>query len=162
LGSLRLLQSTQTTYSELCKQRRRLTQKDGDPQAAESGAANSASRDVWQDEATLVYLRTGVQPTEATYSELCSQRRRLTQSCATNRGDLLRVQVQPTEATYSELCNRRRRLTQSCAIDGGDLLRVVQSTEATYSELCNQRRRTQYDHWLGGTTRHIQFVHKMV
>jgi hypothetical protein len=35
------------------------TEKDGDPQATKSGAANSASRDVWQDEATLVYLRTG-------------------------------------------------------------------------------------------------------
>jgi hypothetical protein len=34
------------------------TEKDGDPQATESGAAHSASRDVWQDEATLVYLRT--------------------------------------------------------------------------------------------------------
>jgi hypothetical protein len=34
------------------------TEKDGDPQAIESGAANSASRDVWQDEATLAYLRT--------------------------------------------------------------------------------------------------------
>jgi hypothetical protein len=30
------------------------TGKDGDPQATESGAANSASRDVWRDEATLV------------------------------------------------------------------------------------------------------------
>jgi hypothetical protein len=29
------------------------TEKDGDPQATESGAANSASRDVWQDKATL-------------------------------------------------------------------------------------------------------------
>jgi hypothetical protein len=35
------------------------TEKDGGPQATESGAANSASRDVWQDEATLAYLRTG-------------------------------------------------------------------------------------------------------
>jgi hypothetical protein len=35
------------------------TEKDGDPQATESGVANSASRDVWQDEATLAYLRTG-------------------------------------------------------------------------------------------------------
>jgi hypothetical protein len=34
------------------------TEKDGDPQASKSGATNSASRDVWQDEATLVYLRT--------------------------------------------------------------------------------------------------------
>jgi hypothetical protein len=32
--------------------------KDGDPQATKSGAANFASRDVWQDETTLVYLRT--------------------------------------------------------------------------------------------------------
>jgi hypothetical protein len=35
------------------------TEKDEDPQATESGAANSASRDVWQNEATLAYLRTG-------------------------------------------------------------------------------------------------------
>jgi hypothetical protein len=35
------------------------TEKDGDPQATESGAANFASRDVWQDEATLAYLKTG-------------------------------------------------------------------------------------------------------
>jgi hypothetical protein len=35
------------------------TEKDEDPQATESGAANSASRDVWEDEATLAYLRTG-------------------------------------------------------------------------------------------------------
>jgi hypothetical protein len=35
------------------------TEKDGDPQATKSGAANSASCDVWQDEATLAYLRTG-------------------------------------------------------------------------------------------------------
>jgi hypothetical protein len=34
-------------------------EKDGDLQATKSGAANSASRDVWQDEATLAYLRTG-------------------------------------------------------------------------------------------------------
>jgi hypothetical protein len=34
-------------------------EKDGDPQATEIGAANSASRDVWQDQATIVYLRTG-------------------------------------------------------------------------------------------------------
>jgi hypothetical protein len=30
-----------------------------DPQATKSGAANSASCDVWQDEAILAYLRTG-------------------------------------------------------------------------------------------------------
>jgi hypothetical protein len=36
-----------------------LAEKDGDPQAIESGAANSASRDIWQDKATLAYLRTG-------------------------------------------------------------------------------------------------------
>jgi hypothetical protein len=35
------------------------TEKDGDPQAIEIGADNSASRDVWQDQATLAYLRTG-------------------------------------------------------------------------------------------------------
>jgi hypothetical protein len=35
------------------------TEKDGDPQATEIGAANSASRDVWQDQATLEYLRAG-------------------------------------------------------------------------------------------------------
>jgi hypothetical protein len=35
------------------------TKKDGNPQATESGAANSASCDVWHDEATLAYLRTG-------------------------------------------------------------------------------------------------------
>jgi hypothetical protein len=35
------------------------TEKDGDLQVTESGAANSASCDVWQDEATLAYLRTG-------------------------------------------------------------------------------------------------------
>jgi hypothetical protein len=33
-------------------------EKDGDPLATESGAANSASRDVWQDLATIAYLRT--------------------------------------------------------------------------------------------------------
>jgi hypothetical protein len=33
-------------------------EKDGDPQATESGAASSASCDVWQDKATLAYLRT--------------------------------------------------------------------------------------------------------
>jgi hypothetical protein len=33
------------------------TEKDGDLQATEIGAANSASRDVWQDQATLEYLR---------------------------------------------------------------------------------------------------------
>jgi hypothetical protein len=31
------------------------TENDGDPQATESGAANSASCDVWQDEATAAY-----------------------------------------------------------------------------------------------------------
>jgi hypothetical protein len=36
------------------------TKKNGDPQATESGAANFASRDVWQDKATLAYLRTGL------------------------------------------------------------------------------------------------------
>jgi hypothetical protein len=35
------------------------SEKDGDPQATESAAANSASCDVWQDKATLAYLRTG-------------------------------------------------------------------------------------------------------
>jgi hypothetical protein len=30
-----------------------------EPQATEAGAANSASRDVWQDQATIAYLRTG-------------------------------------------------------------------------------------------------------
>jgi hypothetical protein len=35
------------------------TEKDEDPQATESGAANSASRDAWQDEAILAYIRTG-------------------------------------------------------------------------------------------------------
>jgi hypothetical protein len=35
------------------------TEKDRDPQSTETGSANSASRDVWQDEATLPYLRTG-------------------------------------------------------------------------------------------------------
>jgi hypothetical protein len=35
------------------------TEKDGDLEATKSGAANSASCDVWQDEATLAYLRTG-------------------------------------------------------------------------------------------------------
>jgi hypothetical protein len=34
------------------------TEKDGDPQATELGAANSASRDVWQDQASIAYLRT--------------------------------------------------------------------------------------------------------
>jgi hypothetical protein len=34
------------------------TEKDGDPQATESSAANSASCDVWQDSATIAYLRT--------------------------------------------------------------------------------------------------------
>jgi hypothetical protein len=35
------------------------TEKDGDPQATKSSAANSTSRDVWQDSATIAYLRTG-------------------------------------------------------------------------------------------------------
>jgi hypothetical protein len=35
------------------------TEKDGDPQATEIGAANSAFRDVWQDQATIAYLRAG-------------------------------------------------------------------------------------------------------
>jgi hypothetical protein len=35
------------------------TEKDGDPQSSEAGSTNSASRDIWQNEATLEYLRTG-------------------------------------------------------------------------------------------------------
>jgi hypothetical protein len=35
------------------------TEKDGDPQATKIGAANSASCNVWQDQATLEYLRVG-------------------------------------------------------------------------------------------------------
>jgi hypothetical protein len=42
------------------------TEKDGDPQATESSAANSASRDVWQDSATIAYLRTGSHAPEQT------------------------------------------------------------------------------------------------
>jgi hypothetical protein len=42
------------------------TEKDGDPQATESSAANSTSRDVWQDSATIAYLRTGRHATEQT------------------------------------------------------------------------------------------------
>jgi hypothetical protein len=42
------------------------TEKDGDPQAIESRAADSASRDVWQDPATIAYLRTGSHAPEQT------------------------------------------------------------------------------------------------
>jgi hypothetical protein len=41
-------------------------EKDEDPQATEIGAANSASRDVWQDQATLAYLRSGSHAPEQT------------------------------------------------------------------------------------------------
>jgi hypothetical protein len=42
------------------------TEKDGDPQATESSAANSTSRDVWQDSASIAYLRTGSHAPEQT------------------------------------------------------------------------------------------------
>jgi hypothetical protein len=42
------------------------TEKDGDPQATESSAANPTSRDVWQDLATIAYLRTGSHAPEQT------------------------------------------------------------------------------------------------
>jgi hypothetical protein len=42
------------------------TEKDGDPHATESSAANSASRDVWQDSTTIAYLRTDSHASEQT------------------------------------------------------------------------------------------------
>jgi hypothetical protein len=42
------------------------TEKDGDLQAIESSAANSTSRNVWQDSATIAYLRTGNYASEQT------------------------------------------------------------------------------------------------
>jgi hypothetical protein len=35
------------------------TEKDGDLQATERGPFNSTSRDIWQDQATIAYLRMG-------------------------------------------------------------------------------------------------------